>query len=64
MYKVVAYFNDLQDGGHEYNPGDEFPRDGINVSDDRLNELSGTSNRLGMTLIEKVEIKRRTKKTQ
>ena len=55
MYKVVEFFHDLQDGGHAYKPGDTFPRDGVNVSDERIAELSGFANRRGMKLIEKVE---------
>lgn len=55
MYKVVEFFHDLQDGGHAYNPGDTFPRDGVKVSDERIAELAGYANRRGMKLIEKVE---------
>lgn len=63
MYKVIEFFHDLQDGCHAYNPGDTFPREGMNVSDDRLAELAGTNNRRGVQLIEKVEPKKRTRKT-
>ena len=40
MYKVIEYFTDLQDANYEYNVGDTFPRKGLNVSDERLTELS------------------------
>ncbi|MDU5688629.1 MAG: Rho termination factor N-terminal domain-containing protein [Kluyvera cryocrescens] len=40
MYKVIEYFTDLQDANYEYNVGDTFPRKGLNVSDERLAELS------------------------
>ena len=63
MYKVIESFFDLQDGNYAYEPGDGFPREGFKVSDDRLAELAGTDNRRGMKLIEKVEAKKRTKKT-
>lgn len=59
MYKVVEFFNDLQDGGHAYKPGDTFPREGFKVSDARLEELSCANNARGMKLIEKVVERRR-----
>lgn len=59
MYKVVEFFNDLQDGGHAYKPGDTFPREGFKVSDARLAELSGANNARGMKLIEKVVERKR-----
>lgn len=55
MYKVIEYFTDLQDNNHEYNVGDTFPRDGLNVSDDRLTELSTKNNRQRKPLIERVD---------
>lgn len=51
IYKVVKAFSDLQDDRHVYNAGDTFPREGVDVSEDRLKELSSTSNRLGIPLI-------------
>ena len=64
MYKVLEAFYDLQDGNHAYEPGDTFPRDGVKVSGVRLDALSSTNNARGMKLIEKVEPKKRTKKTE
>nr|WP_288451329.1 hypothetical protein [uncultured Anaerostipes sp.] len=55
MYKVIKYFTDLQDKEHPYNPGDTFPRDGIQVSAERLKELSGKDNKQGTPLIEEVK---------
>lgn len=54
-YKVINYFTDLQDGNHEYNVGDFFPRSGKQVSKERLTELSNTSNRQKKALIERVD---------
>lgn len=54
-YKVINYFTDLQDDNHEYNVGDIFPRSGKQVSEERLTELSNTSNRQGKPLIERVD---------
>ena len=45
MYKVIAYFTDLQDNGHPYHIGDAFPRKGVNVSKERLDELSSGRNK-------------------
>ena len=55
MYKVLAYFTDLQDNNHPYDEGDIFPRDGLSVSENRLQELSSTNNKRGIKLIELVE---------
>lgn len=55
MYKVLAYFTDLQDNNHKYNEGDTFPRCGLSVSEQRLQELSTTNNRRNIKLIELVE---------
>ena len=51
IYKVVKSFTDLQDDRHVYNAGDTFPRKGVEVSKERLKELSGTDNKLGIPLI-------------
>lgn len=55
MYKVIVYFTDLHDNDHEYHEGDIFPREGVKVADERLAELSGSDNKRGIPLIEKVE---------
>lgn len=54
MYKVLVHFKDLKDDRYSYNPGDMFPRKGLEVSAERIEELSGSSNGLGMPLIEKI----------
>lgn len=61
-YKVVKTFSDLQDNNYIYNAGDEFPRKGAEVSDERIKELSGKSNKLGTPLIKEVKPKGRTTK--
>ena len=57
MYKVISYFTDLQDKNHEYNEGDVFPREGLEVEPARYDELAGSNNKQGKPLIEKVEEK-------
>ena len=64
MYKVLTYSEDLQDNGHPYHPGDEFPRSGLRVSVDRLMELSGENNRRGSKLIEFVTGKKEEPKAE
>lgn len=54
MYKVIKFFNDLQDSCHPYNVGDVYPREGAATTDERIAELSGSNNKQGKPLIEKV----------
>lgn len=54
-YRVISYFEDLQDGSHPYNVGENFPRKGVSVTADRIKELSGTQNKRGCALIEEVQ---------
>jgi hypothetical protein len=51
IYKVIRPFVDLQDCSHAYRGGDIFPREGLTVSDQRINELASSNNRRGVPLI-------------
>ena len=62
MYTVIEYFEDLQDGRHAYNVGDEYPRKGFEVTDKRIEELATTQNRRKIPLIKKVEEKQKKHK--
>lgn len=55
MYRVIHFFTDLQDDSYPYHVGDTFPRDGVVVSDRRLDELSSKFNLQGKPLIERVD---------
>lgn len=55
MYRAIIYFEDLKDGRHPYNVGDAFPRKGLEVSEDRIRELSGIGNMRRMAVIEEVK---------
>ena len=63
MYKVIKHFHDLQDATktksgvvyREYKVGDEYPRKGLKVSEERLKELSGKDNKRGTPLIEEAK---------
>lgn len=51
-YRVISYFEDLQDDKHPYEVGDIYPRKGLKVTDDRIAELMGSDNRQKKPLIE------------
>lgn len=51
MYRVVRQFADAYDGEHVYNVGDAYPRQGIEVSSGRLEELSSSNNKCGFVFI-------------
>ena len=62
-YKVIHSFADLNDNKYKYETGDEFPRPGLEVSEDRIKELSSMRNKAKMILIEeKPEVKVKTPK--
>lgn len=63
MYKVIKYFTDLQDNNRPYDVGDNFPRAGLEVSDERIAELSGKNNLQGEPLIKSVEKPKKASKT-
>ena len=54
-YVVLTRFADLQDGNRIYEAGDNYPRPGFDVSDERLTELAGSDNRIGKPLIVDVD---------
>ena len=51
MYKVIAYFTDLQDNDFKYLPGMEYPRKGYTPSPERIRELATAENQRGVPLI-------------
>ena len=55
MYRVIKAFTDLQDKKYAYSAGDIFPREGVSVSAERLEELSSDKNKRGIPLIEEVK---------
>lgn len=59
MWKVVKYFTDLQDENYAYNVGDTYPRKGLNPSEERIAELSGSDNKQGVPLIKEVKQQRK-----
>jgi len=61
MYQVIRFFTDLKDNDYAYKVGDTFPREGVEVSEERLAELAGSDNKQGTPLIKKVRAKRKRK---
>ena len=62
-YKVIEYFEDLQDNNYAYYVGDTFPHNGVEVGTERIAELASDKNRLGVPLIEEIAEKpKRTRK--
>ena len=53
-YIVIKDFKDLKDNNHIYYVGDKYPRKGKGKSE-RIEELSTSSNRLGIPLIKEVD---------
>lgn len=51
MYRVIKAFSDYQDNNHVYWAGDEYPRVGLEVTNDRIRGLLGTNNKQGVPLI-------------
>lgn len=51
IYKVIHFFTDLQDNNYPYSVGDRYPRNGLDVSEARIRELSGKDNKQGKPLI-------------
>lgn len=58
-YKYVSVrekkWVDLQDNKYPYKKGDTYPREGLEVTEERLKELSSNKNKLGEVLIKKVK---------
>ncbi|WP_026572501.1 hypothetical protein [Bacillus sp. UNC438CL73TsuS30] len=55
-YEVIHDFKDLQDKNKVYRVGDTFPKPANKkVTEERLEELSSTSNKLGKPVIKELE---------
>lgn len=58
MYTVIKAFGDITDGFYTYKEGDTYPREGVEVSEARIKELSTSANRMGEPLIKKPKPKK------
>lgn len=52
MYRVIRAFSDTEDNKYIYRVGDEYPRSGLEVSNERIIGLLGNGNKQGVPLIE------------
>ena len=50
-YKVIHSFKDLQDNMYIYKVGDIYPRQGVHVDKERIDELKTARNKIGKPLI-------------
>lgn len=57
-YTAIKEFYDAQDGNKLYKPGDTYPRDGADISAERIKELSTSENAAKTPLIEEVKSRR------
>lgn len=57
-YKAIREFIDTKDNNRFYHVGDTYPRDGANVSNERISELSTNKNASKIPLIEEIRSKR------
>ena len=55
MYIVLKNFTDLEDGGHKYRMGEEYPRKGYAPSEDRVKALLSGDNKACLKLIQEVK---------
>lgn len=55
MFRVLVYFEDLQDDSYPYEVGAVYPREGLKPTKKRIEELSTEKNLRKVKLIEKVE---------
>jgi len=53
-YNVLRYFTDLQDDGYPYSVGDTYPREGLTVTPERIEELKSGKNKRGIPVIEEI----------
>jgi hypothetical protein len=64
MYKVIKYFTDLEDNEFPYNVGDSFPREGKEVTEERIAVLASARNKQRTPLIKKIEEPKEEKKPE
>lgn len=54
-YEVIRHFTDAQDNEYAYHEGDEYPREGLSVTDARIKDLLSGNNFQRVPLIKRVE---------
>lgn len=54
---IYDIWKDLEDNNYIYKKGDIYPREGLEPTKKRINELSSKKNKIGEVLIQKIEKK-------
>ena len=54
-YETIEYWEDLQDERHKYNANDPYPREGLEVSPERIAELASNKNKRKRPVIKLAE---------
>ena len=55
MFKVIRFFNDVQDNNRPYEVGDIYPREGLTPTKERIAKLASDENALHTPLIEEIK---------
>lgn len=55
MYIVLKNFTDLEDNGHKYTMGEEYPRKGYEPTEERVKALVSGNNKAGIKLLKEVK---------
>lgn len=55
MYIVLKNFTDLEDNGHKYTMGEEYPRKGYEPTKERVKALTSGNNKAGIKLLKEVK---------
>lgn len=67
MYKVIKAFVHTADNNYSYSVGDEFPRTGLEASDELCKELAGVTALRPYPLLQEIKdkpVKRNSKKKE
>lgn len=65
QYEVICTFKDLEDNNHIYIEGkDTYPRENLNPTSERINELASKENKIGRPLIRKITKKQEINKNE
>ena len=64
MYIVLKNFTDLEDGGHKYRMGEEYPRQGYTPSEERVKALLSGDNKACLKLIQEVKAPKSEEKAE
>lgn len=64
MYKVIKKFADLEDRNHIYNIDDVYPREGAEPSDERIEFLASSQNKLKTPVIQLIPEEKPRKKAE